>query len=481
MNIVIIQDSGLNESLALTELISYLESYDYKFYLFLENEEVNLENSIKTVMPDLFLLPADIGGHQWAHKMSRWLKNKFKLPIITGGTYPTFYTDILLEDSNFDYIVVGEAENSMLALLQCIENNSDTSDISGVWQRKGDKIYKNGYGRALINLDDIPIPKRDIYYKYPFIRDFKLKRFSTGRGCFNKCSYCFNTNLREKYPAEIPYVRRKSVNRVIEEIKAVKNIAPIKSIHFSDDIFITKPEWIFEFAEKYIREIKIRFSCNLMLEHLNIEIIDALKAAGCKAVAVGIESGVEDIRKILGRGFSNDEAIKKAALLQKNGIEVVSFNMLALPGETLDDGLATLRLNNAMHVSNARVNLTIPLPGTKLSQLTQVQNDLKTGCLEAIKEMPDFSEGKHLQQVISEEFDFRNLLLIFSFAAQYSWFFPIANFLAKSKYNKILKLFAFQSFIKEKKFFKIDLLSGIKYFYHTGSPYKRTKNFATLI
>ncbi len=469
----------MNESLALTELISYLEKEGHSFFLFLEDEERNLEDKIRTIEPDVFLIPADIGGHHWAHRIAAWLKARFDKTVIAGGTYPTFYSEVLLKDNNFDFLIVGEAELPLKTLLERLETRIEPDGIQGIWFNKDNRVHRTGYSRAIVDLDSLPLPRRDIYYKYPFIRDFKLKRFATGRGCFNKCSYCFNPKLAAGYPPEIPYVRRKSVDKVIDEIAHVSSMAPIKSIHFSDDIFITSKKWLLEFAQKYPQKVGIKYSCNLMLENLDISIIDALAESGCRAVAIGIESGSEDIRRLLGRSFTNQEAIKMAHYLRKKGIMVTSFNMLALPGESIDDGLETLRLNNLMKVGNARVNLTIPLPGTQLAGFYGEQGGGEF--FEEILNVPDFSQGKHLKQMASSEPDFRNLMLVFPFAAQHPWSFQIVEKISRKRYNSLLGILGLFAIWREKKFFQIDLFSGFRYFLHTGSPYKRSKNFATLI
>ncbi len=59
------------------------------------------------------------------------------------------------------------------------------------------------------------------------------------------------------------FVRKKSVARVIAEIKEVKDNYVLKRVHFSDDLFVLNKNWVKEFLEVYRREIDIPFSCNI--------------------------------------------------------------------------------------------------------------------------------------------------------------------------------------------------------------------------
>lgn len=174
MKMCVVQENGLNESLALTELSAYLRTDGHNIALFIEREERSLEKSIASFAPDILLVPGDIGGHGWFHRMLSRLKRASPIPIVVGGTYPTFYPDDAFADPNVDYLILGEAETPARRLLEALQGGGDPSGIPGVWGRYRGGGFKNPIGPPLRNLDDLPIPDRALYYKYGFIRDFTL-------------------------------------------------------------------------------------------------------------------------------------------------------------------------------------------------------------------------------------------------------------------------------------------------------------------
>ncbi len=471
----------MNESLALTELSAYLKNQGHSIELFVEDEEKNMEESIRRYQPDVFCVPGDLCGHHRFHRMTARLKRHFQIPIITGGTYPTFYTEEAFADENVDYLVVGEAELPFTEFLRRLEAGEDLSDIPGLWGRRDGEVFKNKMGLSIKNLDDIPPADREIYYKYGFIRDFDLKRFCTGRGCHNTCSYCFNTRLRDMFDKSIPYVRRKSVGRVMEEINFIRDRYPLKSIHFSDDIFITNKAWMREFSEEFTKNRSVRYSCNTMVDHLDDEIIDMLAESGCRAIALGVESGHEKTRReILGKKFTNTEAISKAQRLRKKGVKVYTFNMFALPGETLDEAFETVKLNFDMGAYHGRANMTIALPQTELALKAYQRGEITEEQAKIIKAMPDFSDTKAFM-TFSIKKEFMNLMSLFPLIITFPGLFPLFKKLVLGKYRPFYQLFNRIALFKEKQFLEVGWISGMRYFFHTGSPYKRSKNFTTLI
>lgn len=104
------------------------------------------------------------------------------------------------------------------------------------------------------------------------IRLSRIHNFITSRGCPHNCSYCFNHKLKEMYAGQ-RYIRRRSVDNVIEEIRQAANNYNLEKVHFEDDTFNIGKQWLKEFAAKYP---KIPFKCNLRANLVDEEIIRLL-------------------------------------------------------------------------------------------------------------------------------------------------------------------------------------------------------------
>jgi radical SAM superfamily enzyme YgiQ (UPF0313 family) len=155
--------------------------------------------------------------------------------------------------------------------------------------------------------------------------------------------------------------------------------------------------------------------------------------------------------------------------------------MLGLPGETLENSIETFSLNREMRVSHVRVNMNVPLPGSELAKMVDADGEKVGRDLLSIDRMPDFSEGKHFVNHVTSERDFKNLMLLFPFFYRFKSFIPAIRFFSRKRYLPVFRVFSIVSIFMEKRFFRIGLISGIKYFLRTGSPYKRSKNSASLI
>ena len=121
--------------------------------------------------------------------------------------------------------------------------------------------------RPAVPLDELPLPDRELYYKYRFLRDMPMKRFISSMGCPYPCTFCHEPVIRSMYKQETKsdYVRRKSVRRTVDEIKYIADRYPLKHVHFSDDLFFIRNsyKWLEEFAEVYPKEVGIPWNCNI--------------------------------------------------------------------------------------------------------------------------------------------------------------------------------------------------------------------------
>lgn len=331
----------------------------------------NVFRKVQQFKPDLIAYSIRSGFHQFYLDLNRALKRNFTFLSVFGGPHTTFAPETINEDG-VDIICRGEGEEALFDLITQLERGEDISRIENLWVKKDGVIFQNPIRPLVENLDLFPFPDRSLLDKYPEIKTQKLRNFITTRGCPYDCTYCFNNETKNLYKTKGRYLRRRSVDNVIEEIKEVKERCRIEAVHFEDDTFNLFPKWIFEFCEKYRRELHLPFRCNIRLDSINEEIIRSLKEAGCIYVVIAIESGVERVRKdILNRNITDEQILYASSLLKKYGIRFLTENMLAIPFTTLDDDLRTLDLNMRIKPDYPHASLFQPYPGTKLGRLAQ--------------------------------------------------------------------------------------------------------------
>lgn len=164
------------------------------------------------------------------------------------------------------------------------------------------------------------------------------------------------------------FLRRKSIERLIEEIRYfVREYSP-ELLYIIDDTFLARPiEEIREFAERY-QEFRIPFWMNTRPETLNQEKIDLLKKMNCYRMSIGIECGSEEFRKNkLNRHATNQEILDKMTLLAKSGLAFSVNNIIGFPDETRELIFETIEFNRKLSgYDTITVSIFVPYHGTKL-------------------------------------------------------------------------------------------------------------------
>lgn len=309
------------------------------------------------------------GEHQWALDVADGIKKEKRVLTVFGGPHPTFFPEII-NHSAVDITCCGEGEFAMLDLADSYDKGIDYSDIPNLSVKGKDCIKRNEVRPLIDNLDELPFPDREIYYKkYKLVRESPLKPFMASRGCPFSCSFCFNEKLRAIYSNKGEYIRFHSPRYLIDEIKDVDFRYGLKTAYFMDDLFVLNQSWIQEFASIYKKEIRKPFVCSANINTLNEENIRLLKEAGCHAVSFGIETGNEKLRQeLLNKYISNIQIEKIGRLLKKYRLKFITFNIIGFPGETVENAFETIDLNNKIGASYPRCSFLTPYPGTRIAE-----------------------------------------------------------------------------------------------------------------
>ena len=485
MRVVFVQDNGLNESLPLAELGGLLGASGHQVSVVIEREERDLRAAVAREAPDLLFIPAAILAHNWVLRTCKRLGGWFPdMPTVLAGSHPTLHPDIIERDG-VRMIIVGEVEGATLDLLDALAGKRTLDDIENLHLKRGDRIIRNGLRPLVADLDALPMPDRGMYFdRYPFLGRFPWKKFTSGRGCFNQCGFCYQPIYREMCKGRGTYVRRKSPERIVAEVRQVVERYPTTNVHFSDDLFITKPSWMRAFAELYPREVGIPYTVNSSAEFVTEEMAELLGRSGCRAVAVGVEIYDERLRhSILKKRVTNDQIRNAARWIKARGIKLVTFNMVASPGETVEDSLDTLRFNAELGVDFARVTVCFPIPGSAMASETEangtslVKNDIYA--------LPDLTEATFDHVFFTtakpDEHRFVNLAQLFNLGVTRPRLIPLVARAIDLPANRLFGLLATGRMLDEKALFELSFLEGLRYFRHTGPPQKRTANFVSLV
>lgn len=372
VRIVFLQKGLGDESLALADVAAILQRGGHEVSLRIEEAERRLLRSLRRDDPDLLVIQASLHTQRWLREMAAALR--FVAPIVLVGTGVTFDPELL---PSVDVLgaLLGEIDRSLPELVRRLEVGEPLRDLPAwAWIDAEHREHRNPWGPLPDDLDATPLPLRELYFdRYAPLARLTMKRFSTGRGCLHSCGFCYQPLLRRGHGAA-PAVRRKSVGRVIAEVRAVAARWPLRRVLFSDDLFAADPAWMAELAERFGPEVGLPFACQTSPETISDAVARDLARAGAVVVGVGLESGDEARRAdALGRPTPGPVIEQAVRRLQRRGVAVLTYNILGSPGEDLDAALRTLAFNQRLGVDFPRVTRAFATPGSVLDEGLRAQ------------------------------------------------------------------------------------------------------------
>ena len=309
-----------------------------------------------------------------AFRMIHLAKERGCTVIVSSSDSSDRYEMYLNEGA--DFVLIGEAEITLLKLVNSIQRNDDFSTIEGITFKKNNSIIKTTKRNVIKDLDTLPFPAWDLIDMEPY-RQAWMKHagyfsmnIGTTRGCPFKCNWCAKPIYGNRYNTRSP-------ENVVNELIMLKAKFNFDHIWFCDDIFGLKPGWVKEFAnliekEKLSFKFKMQGRVDLLLKE---NMIKDLARAGCDNIWMGAESGSQKILDAMDKGTKVEQIYEATRLLKKNGIKPSFFIQFGYPGETYEDIKKTISMINQLLPFEIGISVSYPLPGTVFFE--KVKSELK--------------------------------------------------------------------------------------------------------
>ncbi|HKP31998.1 MAG TPA: radical SAM protein [Chitinophagaceae bacterium] len=329
-------------------------------------------NALHKHQPDFFVLYDDgfnyltkmclTNMREAAFKMMAIAKKQGCIVIVSSSDSTDHYEKYLQKGA--DYVLIGEAEHTLLELVEGINNGrEDLDEIAGLRSFNGNNSPRRR--EVMRDLDQLPFPAWDILditpYKEMWLRHagYFSMNMGTTRGCPFKCNWCAKPIYGNRYNSRSP-------QNVVKELKLMKEKFHFDHIWFCDDIFGLKPGWVKDFANLIEKEdlhfrFKIQVRADLLLQE---DYIRDLARAGCETAWMGAESGSQKILDAMDKGTKVEQIHEASRLLKKHGIKPCFFIQFGYPGETKEDIEKTIHMINELLPYELGISVSYPLPGT---------------------------------------------------------------------------------------------------------------------
>jgi len=327
------------------------------------------------------------------------------VPIVCGGEHFTAVPDLSMAQAPIDYLVLGEGEETAIALFRAIEMKMDISVIPGVVFRKPDgSVQKNARRDRIKNVDELPWPAWEFFD----IEAYSSNRLVSGiyygktvpilatRGCPYQCTYCSSPNMwTTRWYARSP-------KDVIDEIESYHQKYGATNFPFQDLTAILKREWVVEFCRE-IESRRLRITWQLPAgtrsEIIDEEVARLLVRSGCRSLNFAPESGSERTRAHMKKMLTDEKLFRAVHASVKAGLNVGAFFVLAYPTDEVEDMKATVRLAARLGragIDDVSAGFFFPLPSTEITR--QLEKEGRIRYDDAFLKLPIYVHNKFLSE-----------------------------------------------------------------------------------
>jgi len=277
-------------------------------------------------------------------------------------------------------VALREFDNTILDLCKALDNNEPISSVKGLALRTDNGVIRTELQPLIKNLDDFPFAA-EVYKDFLKIEDYFFSAglypqvmTITGRGCPFGCKFCV-------YPQTFHGrgYRPRSAQNVVDEFQYVSEELPqVREINIEDDTFTVEQKRVAKICQGLIdRKIKLSWTANVRAD-LKLETMKLMKAAGCRLIIVGYESGNAEILKNMNKGITIEHQQEFALNSRKAKMLVHGCFMIGNPGENRKTLQETLDLAIKLEPDTAQFFPLMVYPGTETYNWAQQRQMLIT-------------------------------------------------------------------------------------------------------
>jgi len=273
--------------------------------------------------------------------------------VAAGGAGASFLWQLLLERfEEIDYAVLGEGEHTFVELVRHLEtgDRKRAETVAGVAFRRNGKAVCNAPAAVETDLDRLPDPAR--YYTFQHV--------VSSRGCPSNCRFCGSPRLWHRR------VRYHSPEYFVKQIERL-HAGGVHFFYVSDDTFTLKPDRVVEICRRIVEQgLQVTWAAISRLDRINEEMLGWMRRAGCIQISYGVEHGTPEIRKRLGKHFSDEQIEAAFSLTTHFGIMPRAYFIYGCPGETNRTIDQTIDLIRRIRPLSAIFYILDLFPGTAL-------------------------------------------------------------------------------------------------------------------
>lgn len=259
---------------------------------------------------------------------------------IWGGYFPSNQYKVCIESDDIDFIINGPGDKAFPALLDALMNDKPYEFINNlIYRNEKEEIIKTPKETLLDQdaLNDLPYEYLHSFYPLPnyLAKTYLGKKtlaYHSSIGCPFKCSFCAVVPIYEAR------WRGKSAQGIFEDVMKIKNSYGADSIEFHDNNFFVSEKRVAEFSRLMLDQNMNWWGEGRIdtVDRYSDETLSLMRAAGCKMIFFGAESGNDEILEQMDKGGKQTAAQIKAFAARMKQFDIIpeySF-VLGMPAKT---------------------------------------------------------------------------------------------------------------------------------------------------
>jgi radical SAM superfamily enzyme YgiQ (UPF0313 family) len=282
------------------------------------------------------------------------------VPVVMGGPHVTYLPEEAARSA--DYVLVGEAEDTFVELLEHLEGKRTACDVHGMVRLQGKEIVRTGPPGRAVDIGKNPAPDFSLVPGFHGAGTYFSGRVipvQVSRGCPHDCSFCSVTGMFGRK------MRYRPIRDIMREI--LRYNSRRYHIFFYDDNFAASPRRAKELlSEMASARTKFTWSTQMRADAArDMELLELMEATHCKAVYVGIESVNPESLRQAAKRQDLDETRDMLLRYNRYGINVHGMFVLGFDADTPATAGATVRFAREAKIATIQALILVPLPGSR--------------------------------------------------------------------------------------------------------------------
>lgn len=289
------------------------------------------------------------------------------IKIVWGGIHPSLLPEQTALHQLVDCVVIGEGEKTFSEVVHAVIHGHEIEGIPGTCVQGKNGVVL-GDPRPLIDMELLPLPAYDLLDMDQYGGIEKQFDYQSSRGCPFRCRFCYNTVFcNRRY-------RKKTSEKVIQELFFLQDKYAVKNFGFVDDEFFIDPKRAERIFDAVIKKggISISASCRLdIVQKFPDSLFKKMRKAGVTRMFFGAESGSDRVLREIRKDITREDIINGSRIVAEAGIRPFLSFMSGFPGENIEDFEDTLDLIIKLWGINPLITVNgifpfNPYPGTYL-------------------------------------------------------------------------------------------------------------------